>query len=342
MSDGSGRPAEIAVIVVNYRTADLAIEAVESVLARDHGGRAVEVHLVDNGSPGDDAERLRQAHHRRGWAPRVTLHLEAVNHGFGRANNLVLARLAAGGAAPDKVFLLNPDARLENETLGVLAGFLDSHPRAGAAGAAIRLPDGTPVTAAFRFPTLASEFEGAVNLGPVSRVLSRWRTPLPADLATGRVDWVAGAVVMFRRDALDQAGFFDPAYFLYYEEVDLMRELDRRGWQTWYVAEARAIHHEGAATNVTSRALRHRRPPYVYQSWRIYFRKNHGRVYALAAAGLVALGAAINHVTSLVRRREPSLPLRFVQDHARHVILPLFLSGKARAPDPHGTVEQAR
>ena len=46
----------IAVIVVNYGTADLAIEAVESVLARDHGGRTVRVHLVDNASPGEDAK----------------------------------------------------------------------------------------------------------------------------------------------------------------------------------------------------------------------------------------------------------------------------------------------
>jgi N-acetylglucosaminyl-diphospho-decaprenol L-rhamnosyltransferase len=46
------RDPEIAVIIVNYGTPDLAIEAVESVRARLHGGRRVEVHLVDNASPG--------------------------------------------------------------------------------------------------------------------------------------------------------------------------------------------------------------------------------------------------------------------------------------------------
>lgn len=113
--------AEIAVIVVNYGTAALAAGAVESVLGRDHGGRTVEVHLLDNASPGNDAETLAATAESRGWGPRVTLHFEAVNHGFGRGNNLVLTRLASRPNPPDKVFLLNPDARLENEALAVLA-----------------------------------------------------------------------------------------------------------------------------------------------------------------------------------------------------------------------------
>ena len=113
--------SSIAVVVVNYGTADLAMDAVESVLARAHGGRDVEVHLVDNASPGDDAETIRQAHAARGWTGRVTLHLEAVNHGFGRGNNVVLRTLLDRDAPPDAVFLLNPDARLENEAIDLLA-----------------------------------------------------------------------------------------------------------------------------------------------------------------------------------------------------------------------------
>ena len=49
---------EISVIIVNYGTAALTIAAVESVLARRHGGRRVDIHVVDNASPGDDAARL--------------------------------------------------------------------------------------------------------------------------------------------------------------------------------------------------------------------------------------------------------------------------------------------
>ncbi|MBY8978159.1 glycosyltransferase [Rhodobacteraceae bacterium NNCM2] len=306
----------IAVIIVNYNAAELAMAAVESVLARQHGGRAVEVHLVDNASPAGDAAVLAREAEARGWDGRVRLWLEQTNHGFGRGNNLVLDHLAARETPPDYVFLLNPDAALENETLAVLADFLDAHPKAAVAGARIEKPGGIPVTAAFRFPSLASEFSGSLGFGPVARLLSRWRVSLGADIPTGRVDWVAGAAMMARLDALKSMDFFDPAYFLYYEEVDLMHRLARAGWETWYVAEAEAIHVEGVSTAVKSDRAerRRRRPAYWYHSWRIYYRSTHGRAYALLAGVCRMSGAALNHVLARLRGQEPVAPSGFFGD----------------------------
>ena len=142
--------ADVSVIIVNYGTAVLALEAVASVL--DQGNRLREVHLVDNASPGNDAEMMAQAIAERGWGGRVRLHAERTNHGFGRGNNLVLEQLANQATPPDKVFLLNPDARLDNAAIDILATFLDAHARVGAAGARIEKPGQVPVTAAFRFP----------------------------------------------------------------------------------------------------------------------------------------------------------------------------------------------
>ena len=62
--------ADIAVIVVNYAAADLAVAAVQSVLDRGHPGHRVRVHVVDNASPGDDAARLARAAAERGWGDR--------------------------------------------------------------------------------------------------------------------------------------------------------------------------------------------------------------------------------------------------------------------------------
>ena len=273
---------DVCVIIVNYGTADLALEAATSVLAQ--ADRLHSLHIVDNASPGPDAVRIADTITTRAWGDRVTLHPERVNHGFGRGNNLVIAALLNTPNPPDKIFLLNPDARLGNDAVTLLARFLDANPKAGAAGARIEKPGGIPVTAAFRFPGLISTFSGAVAFGPLSRLCARWQVPLPATLPSGPVDWVAGAAVMFRTAALRDAQMFDPAYFLYYEEVDLMRQTAKAGWQTWYVAEALVLHAEGAATGVKSgRPERRRLPAYWYQSWQYYMRKNHGRATALLA-----------------------------------------------------------
>ena len=315
----------VAVIVVNYGTPELALKAAQSVIDAEHGPCSVHIHIVDNASPGGDAAELRAEIFRRGWSDRVTLHAEAVNHGFGRGNNIVLDALTRDPEAADFAFLLNPDAQLENDAVRVLAAHLMAHPQAGAAGARIEDSHGAPVTAAFRFPSVASEFEGAAAFGPASRLLASHRVPLPPAMTLAKVDWVAGAAVMLRIAALRDAGTFNPGYFLYYEETDLMRALARKGWDTWYVPAARVSHLEGAATGIRSAEVaRRRRPSYLYQSWRMYFTANHGRAYAVCAAMAWLAGAGLNHVVSGLRRRPAASPLALVPDVWANVLRPLL------------------
>jgi GT2 family glycosyltransferase len=320
--------ADVSVIIVNYGTADLALEAAASVLDRA-ADRVRDIHIVDNNSPRvapeTDAQRIARAIADRGWGDRVKLHAEGANHGFGRGNNLVIRALAAGATPPDKVFLLNPDARLDNGAVTILAQFLEDHPKAGAVGARIDKPGQGPVTAAFRFPGVISTFSDAVCFGPLSRLCARWQVPLAPDLETTRVDWVSGAAVMFRMAALRDAGMFDPEFFLYYEEVDLMRQLALKGWETWHVAEARAIHAEGVATGVQSGQTKRRRlPAYWYHSWQYYLRKNHGRPAALLACLAWAGGALLNNPISWLRGRPPAAPLHLFADLWAHALRPLL------------------
>lgn len=314
------RKSSIAVIVVNFNTADLAIRAVESVLSRDHGGHDVEIHLVDNASPKEDGARFSEEHKARGWGDRVTLWCETTNHGFGRGNNLVLKSLATRAAPPDYAFLLNPDARLENDAVSSLADFLDHTPKAGAVGAGISHADGRPAVAAFRFPGMLTEIERVVNFGPVNRLLRNFRGALPPDWPAGPVDWVSGAAVMFRLSAVKDVSYFDPVFFLYFEEVDLMRRLSERGWEVHYRPEAQVLHAEGSSTQIV---VQERRPAYLYRSWRRYFSKQ-GRLYAVMVALTVMLASALGLLIARVLRRPPQVPRHFFRDHARYVLAPLL------------------
>lgn len=311
---------EIAVIVVNYGTADMAIRAVESVLAHSHEGRSVEVHLVDNASPDGDANRLSEVHESENWGDRVVLWLESTNHGFARGNNVVLRALAEREKPPEYVFLLNPDAWIEGEAIAALANEMDKFPKAAAVGGGNFDGVGGRTTAAFRFPGIISEFERTVNFGPVSRILNAFRVPLPPDHPAGLVDWVSGASVLFRFRAIQEVGFFDAGYFLYYEEVDLMRRLKGRGWEVRYLPEARVQHIGQAATGVEEVA---RKPGYLYRSWRRYFSYS-GRTYALLAAGFMVVGGAVGWSIATVRRRPIKLPAYFFRDHWHFVVAPLL------------------
>lgn len=199
------------------------------------------------------------------------------------------------------------------------------------AGAQIEKPDGQAVTAAFRFPSIASEFAQSVSFGPISRLFAKKAVPLPPDHPESAVGWVAGAAAMARFDVLQQVGFFDPTFFLYYEEVDLMRQVANQGWEIWYVPSAEVIHIEGAATQVKSgQPERRRKPAYWYESWQYYFRKNHGRAGAIIAAVGCLLGAACNHIIAFVLRRQPASALHFFPDFWGTALRPI--AGFERAP----------
>lgn len=330
---GDVAAGDVTAIVVNYGTAELALAAVDSLLA--HPARLAGVHLVDNASPGGDAIRLAAGIAARGWQGRVVLHAETVNHGFGRGNNLVISALLAaraeGGAREGKVFLLNPDARLANDATRRMAEFLDAHPRAGAVGAAIAQPDAAgvpcPVVAAFRFPSLTSVFVEAVNFGPLSRLFRHRLVALPPGLPTGRVDWVSGAAVMVRLEALAEVGGFDPEFFLYYEEVELLHRLASAGWECWHLAEAQVLHAEGVATGIKG-GQRRRRPGYWYDSWRIYMTRTQGRAGAVLAALLWLAGGALDRGIAILRRRNPTTPPAFFSDVTTRV-LGVLLRGEA-------------
>lgn len=322
--------ADIAVVIVNYNTAKLAIEAVESVLEHEHPEHRIFVHLVDNASPGGDGVHMRKVHTERDWGTRVILHLETENHGFGRGNNVVLDSLAKSDKPPEKVFFLNPDARLRTDTIDRLSRFLDEHPSVGVVGCGILRPDGTAMPAAFRFPSARSEFATGAQFGPVTRLLEEYTVALPAGQPTKRVDWVSGAAFMARFDILREIGFFDPAFFLYYEEIDLMKRISERGWEIWHVADAEVVHEAGAATGVQNARTRSGRlPSYWYESWRIYFVNRHGR----GGAGLVALsrmgGWTLHIVSSVLRGKSSQAPGHFPADFFRFVLKALA-TGQSR------------
>ena len=329
--DALSHSPSIAIIIVNYGTAALALDAAASVLGQTLPDRAIHIHIVDNASPGDDAQTLAGEIIARGWQDRVTLWPETVNHGFGRGNNVVLSALSRLPAPPAYVFLLNPDAALEDGALPRLATLLDTHPDVVGVGAGISKPDGRPVAAAYRFPSLLGEFETAACFGPISRLLHKHCIPLPPDHPEGPVDWVAGAAVLFRLDALRDVDFFDPAFFLYFEEVDLMRRLRSKGGVIWYLPSARVRHVEGAATGVAS-GLARRKPSFWFNSWHLYHRRAAGRAPAVVIAVAHLAGTIVNRLHCHLMRIPQRLSDHYARDFTNHALLPLLRKER----DNHG------
>ncbi|MDT8345917.1 MAG: glycosyltransferase family 2 protein, partial [Thermohalobaculum sp.] len=304
----------IAVATVNYCSADLVMTGLPALLAELAGFAAHRVVIVDNASPGDDADRLAAHLATLPGADGVRLVRSPRNGGFAAGNNLAFHALAADGFAPDAVLLLNPDAEVRPGAIREMAAVLRTRPHAGVVGARLEHADGTSWVAAFHFPSLMGEFARETGLSWLAR---RWPVLAPDTDTPARVDWVSGAAMLIRSEALAALGGMDEGYFLYFEEIDFMRALARRGWETWHAPAARVRHLSGKSTGIVNgRPERGRMPAYWFASWLRYFAKNHGAGYARAAAAAKLAGMLLGDLQRRLRGKPSGRPERFYRDFA--------------------------
>jgi GT2 family glycosyltransferase len=186
--------------------------------------RKVELTVVDNSS--STAVRAVADHHGAAYLDAGS------NLGFAAGVNLALRRL--GARSPRNVLLLNPDAVLAPRDLDVLAAHLyePGNQRIGAVSPRLVGIDGAEQQVVWPFPTPARAWAEALGLG----------------LLPARRNFVIGAVLMLRWEALQEVGFFDERFFLYAEEADWQRRALSLGWSSILCPDAVASH-LGAGTS---------------------------------------------------------------------------------------------
>jgi GT2 family glycosyltransferase len=272
------RAAQVAIVIVSYNTRDLLLECLASVWA-SAADLAVETVVVDNASDDSSYEEVLRAY------PEARAIRNEENLGFGAACNQGIRLTRA-----PYVLLLNSDARLTTDALSALCAALRSNERCGAAGCRIISPAGEPVNSTRNFLTPFNQALELVGLRLPSRYLSRTYEPKVEGVRTDcQVDWIEGACLMLRREALDEVGLMDERFFMYSEDEDLCLRLKARNWAVCYSGEGAAIHHGGASSK------RHRRDllTHFYRSQMLLLGKHNGRLsvtlYALATGAALRL-----------------------------------------------------
>lgn len=297
-------------IVVSWNGAHLLPSCLRALLAQRVAAR-LQVVVVDNGSADGTAELLQ-----REFPSAALVRLEA-NLGYGRANNRAMERALAAGA--EFVALVNNDVELTPGWLAALLAAAQAHPRAG-------LFTGTLL---FHGEDLVNST--GLDIDGLGRARDRdFRLPRAAlRRQDGPVAGVSGGAALLRVSMLREVGLFDPAYFAYYEDVDLSLRAARRGFQSFYVRDAIARHRFGASFGAGSARQR-------YLLARGHLRTLAVHQPALKALALVPLTAAwrlaVKAPLELLRAR-PSLALAEVRGAAAGSLDALrALIGRSRPP----------
>jgi N-acetylglucosaminyl-diphospho-decaprenol L-rhamnosyltransferase len=313
----------VLTVLLNWRTAEMTLKAADAA-ERAMEGIAGGIVIVDNDSGDGSYERMAEA--LKGRA-RFRVVQSGWNGGFGAGNNVGIKLGLADGARPDFVYILNSDAFPAPDAIRTLLEYLQTHPKVGIAGSYIHGPDGEPHSTCFRFPSVASEFEGAARTGPISRLLANRAVVIGVPEATGPVDWLAGASMMLREEVVRTVGIFDETFFLYFEETDLCRRAAQAGWPTHFVRESRVEHIGSVSTGMKTWK---RVPGYWFDSRWHYFRKAGGTSRAVMATLAYLAGGLILQVRRLVRPSIPKGPPRFLRDLTGHALRQLFGRGTVK------------
>jgi N-acetylglucosaminyl-diphospho-decaprenol L-rhamnosyltransferase len=286
--------ASCDIVIVNWNAGGQLRECIDSLAAQPGSAADLRVVIVDNGSTDGSLEGLDRA-----GAP-LTILRNGENRGFAAACN----QGAAVGSA-DYLLFLNPDTILGSDSLALPLAFLERPENASVGACGIQLVDetGTIARSCARLPRprhFAAKMLGLDRLAPrrfPSHNMQEW------DHAESRdVDHVIGAFYLIRRALFEQLGGFDERFFVYLEDLDLSARVHQAGFRIRYIADARAFHKGGGA----SEQVKARRLCYALQSRNAYGFKHFSRPAAVLLMAGTMLVEPFARLALALAQRSPA------------------------------------
>jgi GT2 family glycosyltransferase len=231
---------DLSVIVLNWNTKVETRACLESILGQAFK-HEVEVIVADNASSDGSREMLATEF------PQVRVVAHSTNLGFCAGNNR-----AVPGTKGRYVLFLNSDTVITEGAFDAMLDFADENPDIGILGPKLLNEDGSLQYSCRRFPNLGAGFFRNTPLGrlfPNNRFTQDYLMTDWDHASVRDVDWVSGAALMIRRDALEKTGGFDEGFFMYCEDVDLCYRVHEMGMRVVYFPFAVIYHIIGRSTN---------------------------------------------------------------------------------------------
>ncbi len=269
----------VTVIIVNYNAGSLLTRCVHAALEQ-----ARQVIVVDNASSDSSVLNLES---ESSLENRLCIIRSESNIGFAAGCNKGL-----NAATQPYILFLNPDCMLQSGTLKHLVQVLASDSNIGMVGGYLTNPDGSEQGGGRRaIPSPWRAFVRAFGLYHLEKYGPKiffdfhlHKQPLPQESI--EVEAISGALMLVRREAIEDVGVWDEGYFLHCEDLDWCMRFKQKNWKIVFVPNAPVTHFQGTCSRG--------RPFFVawhkHKSMMRFYRKFFRQQYPSALMGLVAVG----------------------------------------------------
>lgn len=262
---------DLSIVIVNYNTAKQTAACIGSIY--DHTkGIQFEVILVDNHSQDNSKTLITQSYPQVRWIDM------GYNSGFARANNAGIR-----GARGRYVLLLNSDIILFDNAISKSVLNMDLDKKIVAAGCQLLNVDGSLQKSGGTFEDDLRFWFGRVPywrriITPFLKIF--WKS------TDERVEWIMGAYLIVRREAISEIGLLDEDFFMYAEEIEWCSRLSKKGVLTIF-KDIKVIHTLGASSkkvygdDSNSIKLWSKRERQRVLSVQLWIRKQYGLLFYL-------------------------------------------------------------
>lgn len=291
----------LSIIIINYKTPQLTMAVLES-LEGEIDPLNMQVVLIENGSQDNSKEILTQwieDHQADSWIRLI--HIDK-NKGFSGGNNTGINEVEA-----TYYLLLNSDTIIRKGAISSLLKTARLNSDAGLISPRLESKDGTPQESCFRFHSPISELLYSAKTSFLTNIFAKYVIAYPVKHIADHYQWTSFACVLIKAEVIDQIGFLDEGFFMYFEDVEFSHRAFKAGWHILNQPEARVAHLRGGSSPLKSLINQRKRLPlYFYESRTRYFYMIYGRSGLLAANLFWSAGAVIAFSRRLVSKKYQS------------------------------------
>lgn len=267
---------DFSFIIINYKTPDLTIQCLESILKYCES-RNFEIIIIDNNSGYDSIQKIKNK-----FGDHISHFIENKQDlGFSKANNQG-AKLAKG----KYLYFLNNDAILTENILPTIKEIFTNNEKIGIVSPLVKNPSGeNQKTALGKFPTLLELI--SLVFKDKKELISKNGEKLLI------IDWVSGCSLVIRKNVFDEINGWDENFFLYFEDTDICKKAYLKKYLTAIALNISLIHLGGQSVKFDDDVLK-----VFYQSRDYYFKKHHGYITYLIMKTLKFFYSSIIHPLS--------------------------------------------
>ena len=202
----------------------------------------VEVVVVDNASSDGSPEMISRNHQ---WVKLLSL---KENLGYASGNNFGVKHTNFQNRF---LILMNNDIYVKDKTIEEALDFMDKNPNCDVLGCYLEFPNGRFQPSAGYLPTPSSVWSWMWGLDKLPFIKNLFFPVHPKERIffkkDRKVGWVMGAFLFMKREVFEKTKGFDEKFFMYMEEVEWCKRVEKAGYKIFYSPKFKITHVDKAS-----------------------------------------------------------------------------------------------